>query len=213
MGDRTTHIGVNLECQFFQLLVIERGQNMAMNFSTWRLFFGFTMAAVIVQIGTPSYANESRLIEASKSSEMTAQATTPATIVEIAASNPSFTTLVQAVQAAGLVETLSGEGPFTVFAPTNEAFAALPAGTLETLLLPENQALLQRVLTYHVVAGEVTSSDIQPGQVITVEGNPVTLDVMGGNVMVNQATVVAADVQASNGVIHVIDRVILPPGL
>lgn len=135
------------------------------------------------------------------------------TIVEIAASNPSFTTLVQAVQAAGLVETLSGEGPFTVFAPTNEAFAALPAGTLETLLRPENRETLRRILTYHVVPGAVKSTDIRPGTVATAEGSPVRLNVANGRVTVNEATVRAADVEASNGVIHVIDRVILPPGM
>jgi len=135
------------------------------------------------------------------------------TIVDIAASNDSFSTLVQAVQAAGLVETLSGKGPFTVFAPTNEAFAALPPGTLEELLKPENRAKLQQILTYHVVAGAVESSDIQPGEVETVEGSPVTLAIVDGKVTVNDATVTTADIQASNGIIHVIDRVILPPNL
>ncbi|MCU0571306.1 MAG: fasciclin domain-containing protein [Oculatellaceae cyanobacterium Prado106] len=141
------------------------------------------------------------------------QVATAGTIVDIAASNESFSTLVQAVQAAGLVETLSGEGPFTVFAPTNEAFAALPEGTLETLLKPENRETLRRVLTYHVVAGAVMSSDIKPGEVATVEGSSVMLQLSDGQVKVNDATVRAADIQASNGVIHVIDRVILPPNL
>jgi uncharacterized surface protein with fasciclin (FAS1) repeats len=135
------------------------------------------------------------------------------TIVEIAASDSTFSTLVQAVQAAGLVDTLSGEGPFTVFAPTNEAFAALPPGILETLLQPENQDTLRQILTYHVVAGAVTSGDIQPGEVATVEGSPVQLNVTNGQVSVNDATVVVADIEASNGIIHVIDRVILPPSL
>jgi uncharacterized surface protein with fasciclin (FAS1) repeats len=141
------------------------------------------------------------------------KATTTGTIVDIAASNASFKTLVAAVRAAGLVEVLSGEGPFTVFAPTDEAFAALPKGTLEALLKPENKAKLQQILTYHVVPGSVMSTAIKPGQVNTVEGKPVTLSTKGNRIMVNNANVTAADIKASNGVIHVIDKVILPPGL
>ena len=133
------------------------------------------------------------------------------TIVETAAGNDIFSTLVAAVKAAELVETLSGDGPFTVFAPTNDAFAALPEGTVESLLLPENQAMLQKILTYHVVAGVVPSSAIQPGTVPTVEGNSVQLSIEDGAVMVDGATVIMPDVQTSNGVIHVIDAVLLPP--
>lgn len=135
------------------------------------------------------------------------------TIVEIAAGNPSFSTLATAVQAAGLVETLSGNGPFTVFAPTNEAFAALPEGTLEKLLQPENRDLLRQVLTYHVVSGDLMARDLRSGRVATVEGNPVAVQVQNGSVKVNNANVVQADVDARNGVIHVIDRVLLPPDL
>jgi uncharacterized surface protein with fasciclin (FAS1) repeats len=141
------------------------------------------------------------------------KATATGTIVEVAASNASFSTLVAAVKAAGLAEVLSGKGPFTVFAPTNEAFAALPKGTLEMLLKPENKAKLQKILTYHVVPGAVLSSSIKPGQVKTVQGKPVTLNTKGNRVKVNEANVVTADIKASNGVIHVIDRVILPPDL
>jgi uncharacterized surface protein with fasciclin (FAS1) repeats len=133
----------------------------------------------------------------------------PGDIVTVASTTEGFSTLVAAVQAAGLVDTLQGDGPFTVFAPTDEAFAALPEGLLDTLLLPENQETLQRILTYHVVAGEVRSGDITPGQVETVEGSSVTLDTADG-VTVDGANVIAADVDASNGVIHVIDAVILP---
>ncbi len=143
-------------------------------------------------------------------------ATRPAqagTIVEIAAGNPAFSTLVTAVQAAGLAETLSGKGPFTVFAPTNEAFAALPPGTLETLLKPENRDALRKVLTYHVVSGDLMAKDLRSGRVATVEGSPVTVQVQSSGVSVNNANVVKADVDAKNGVIHVIDRVLLPPGL
>jgi uncharacterized surface protein with fasciclin (FAS1) repeats len=139
-------------------------------------------------------------------------ATEPGTIVEVASGNEDFSTLVAAVQAAGLVETLSGDGPFTVFAPTDEAFAALPAGVLDALLLPENEAVLTQILTYHVVPGEVTSDQIAAGEVATVEGQPVTIATEGG-VTVNGATVTTADVDASNGVIHVIDAVLVPPGV
>ena len=132
------------------------------------------------------------------------------TIVDVAAANPDFSTLVAAVQAAGLAETLSGEGPFTVFAPTNAAFEALPAGVLDALLLPENKDTLAKILTYHVVPGAVMAADVTDGDVATVEGQNVTLSTADG-VTVNGATVVQADVAASNGVIHVIDAVILPP--
>lgn len=131
-------------------------------------------------------------------------------IVAVASSTEGFSTLVAALSAAGLVETLQGEGPFTVFAPNDEAFAALPAGLLEKLLLPENVAVLTSILTYHVVAGKVMSTDVTTGDAATVEGSTLALDTMSG-VMVNDATVIAADVEASNGVIHVIDKVLVPP--
>ncbi len=130
-------------------------------------------------------------------------------IVDTAVANGSFTTLVAAVEAAGLVETLKGEGPFTVFAPTDEAFAALPEGTVEALLAdPE---ALAGILTYHVVAGKVMSGDLSDGMTAaTVNGADITIGTEGG-VTVNEANVVAADIEASNGVIHVLDAVILPP--
>ena len=134
-------------------------------------------------------------------------------IVDVAMEADGFETLVAAVQAAELVETLKGEGPFTVFAPTDEAFAALPEGTVENLLLPENRDQLVAVLTYHVIPGAVMSSDIA-GQAVmpeTVQGATLDIDATGDGVMVNDATVVQADIEASNGVIHVIDRVLLPP--
>lgn len=138
--------------------------------------------------------------------------TAEATVVDIAAGNENFETLVAAVEAAGLAETLSGEGPFTVFAPTDEAFEALPEGTLEALLLPENQALLAQILTYHVIPGTVTSTDLTEGEIATVEGSDVVV-ALGDSVMVNDATVIMPDIEASNGVIHVIDKVIIPPSL
>lgn len=144
--------------------------------------------------------------------EETTEATTMGTIVDVASGAGNFGTLVAAVTAADLVETLSGEGPFTVFAPTDEAFAALPAGVVDALLLPENKAVLAQILTYHVVSGKVMAADVTDGDVATVEGQTVKLSTADG-VTVNGAKVVTADVAASNGVIHAIDAVILPPGV
>lgn len=132
------------------------------------------------------------------------------TIVDVAASDPQFSTLVAAVKAAGLVETLSGKGPFTVFAPTNDAFAKLPSGTVETLLKPENKAKLTAILTYHVVPGKVMAADVKPGGVKTVNGETATLSASGGTVMIDKSTVTKTDIGASNGVIHVIDTVMMP---
>ncbi len=134
------------------------------------------------------------------------------TIVEVASANDDFSTLVEAVSAAGLVETLSGEGPFTVFAPTNAAFDALPEGLLEKLLLPENKEVLVAILTYHVVAGKVMAADVKAGDVASVQGENITIDTASG-VKVNTANVTSTDVPASNGVIHVIDAVIVPPSI
>ncbi|MBE7433727.1 MAG: fasciclin domain-containing protein [Anaerolineales bacterium] len=135
------------------------------------------------------------------------------TIVDVAVADGRFTTLVAAVQAAGLVETLSGEGPFTVFAPTDEAFAALPAGTVESLLLPENKQQLTDILTYHVVSGKVMAADVvNLTSAPTVLGKDITITVKDGKVFLNDTVqVIITDVEASNGVIHVIDAVLLPP--
>lgn len=134
------------------------------------------------------------------------------TIVDVASGAGSFNTLVAAVKAADLVETLSGSGPFTVFAPTDEAFKALPKGVLDKLLLPKNKATLVKILTYHVVSGAVESSTLKSGKVKTVEGSSVMVKILKpGTVMVDKATVKAVDIEASNGIIHVIDKVLLPP--
>jgi uncharacterized surface protein with fasciclin (FAS1) repeats len=135
----------------------------------------------------------------------------PADIVQTAISNGSFKTLVAAVKAAGLVDTLKGPGPFTVFAPTDDAFAKLPSGTLENLLKPENKKQLVAILTYHVVPGKVMSKDIAGKTTMakSVEGEQISIDATNG-VKVDGAKVVKADVEASNGVIHVIDAVIMP---
>lgn len=131
-------------------------------------------------------------------------------IVAVAAGNDDFSTLVAAVKAAGLVETLQGEGPFTVFAPTNDAFAKLPAGTVENLLKPENKDQLVSILTYHVVPGKVMAADVVGlSEADTVQGSKITIDTADG-VKVDNANVVVTDINASNGVIHVIDRVIIP---
>ena len=135
-------------------------------------------------------------------------------VVETAVAAGSFKTLAKALDAAGLVTTLKGSGPFTVFAPTDAAFAKLPAGTLETLLKPENQEKLRRILTYHVVSGKVMAADVVKLQSAkAVSGDTIMVKVQNGAVRVDNATVTKADVAASNGVIHVIDSVILPKGI
>ena len=144
-------------------------------------------------------------------------------IVENAMNSKDHTTLVAAVKAAGLVDTLEGAGPFTVFAPTNEAFAKLPAGTVDTLLKPENKAMLTKVLTYHVVAGKVTPKDLRKmindgggkAEIKTVEGGTITAMLQGGKIVLTDekggmSTVTIADVYQSNGVIHVVDTVLMP---
>jgi uncharacterized surface protein with fasciclin (FAS1) repeats len=135
----------------------------------------------------------------------------PNTVVDIAIGSPDHTTLVAAVTAAGLVETLSGTGPFTIFAPTNAAFAALPAGTVENLLKPESKEMLTGILTYHVVAGNVMAADLTDGQIVkTLNGQDLKVSIKDGKVMINGANVVAADLAGSNGVIHVVDSVLMP---
>lgn len=133
-------------------------------------------------------------------------------IVDTAVEAGQFNTLAAALTAAGLVDTLKGAGPFTVFAPTDEAFAKLPAGTVENLLKPENKQQLTDILTYHVVAGKVMAADVAGlDEAKSVNGKMIDVEAAGGSVKVNGATVTAADIAASNGVIHVIDTVILPP--
>ena len=132
-------------------------------------------------------------------------------LVETAVKGGKFKTLVTAVEAAGLVETLKGKGPFTVFAPTDEAFAKIDSATLTDLLKPENKEKLAAILTYHVVAGKVMSSDIKSDmEAPTVNGKSLSIKLMGGKVMINDATVEVPDVNADNGVIHIIDTVLLP---
>ena len=145
-------------------------------------------------------------VAATDETEMTTEV---GTIVEVAQGNADFSTLVAAITAAGLGDALSGAGPFTVFAPTNAAFEALPAGLLEKLLLPENKEVLTKILTYHVVPAKVMAADVAAGDVTTLEGSAFAITTEGG-VKVNASNVTATDVAASNGVIHVIDAVLVP---
>ncbi|MBU7581495.1 MAG: fasciclin domain-containing protein [Nostoc sp. TH1S01] len=135
------------------------------------------------------------------------------TVVAIAESSSSFKTLTAALKAAGLIETLQGAGPFTIFAPTDAAFAKLPPDALKDLLKPENKEVLVKILTYHVVQGKVLSSDLKSGEVKSLQGDSIAVKVDSNGVMVNDAQVTQADIQGSNGVIHGIDNVILPPSL
>lgn len=175
---------------------------------TTKLSLAAALAAALV-LAVPTAVNAHNHGKA----DSAASAATAQTIVGIAAGNPDFSTLVAALKAADLVTTLEGAGPFTVFAPTNAAFAKLPAGTVENLLKPENKAQLTAVLTYHVVAGNVMAADVvKLTEAATVEGSKVSIKVVDGKVMLNDAaTVTATDIKGSNGVIHVIDSVILPP--
>lgn len=172
------------------------------------LFFAFGIVTFLGLAfnahGSESYSNHSR------STNMAENMSTEKNIVVIAQSNGDFSTLVKALAAADLVSVLEGQGPFTVFAPTNSAFAKLPAGTLEDLLKPENKAKLASILTYHVVSGKVLAADVKTMKVKTVNGKDLDIKVDGSNVTVNGAKVVKTDIIGKNGVIHVIDAVLIP---
>ncbi len=173
-------------------------------------FLAISLCGASIALGTGLSSASHAQIEATEAGAVTEQVAQGApSIVDIATSAGAFDTLVTALQAADLVDALSGEGPLTVFAPIDEAFDALPAGVLEALLEPENKDLLTQVLVYHVVEGGVLSSDLSTGDVETLAGN-LMVDVSTDGVMVNDAQVLRADVQGSNGVIHVIDQVLVP---
>ncbi len=178
-----------------------------------KLFVAAAVAAIGVSgssfLLTPSVAQAGGTCSVSDKSEGYAKAKTD--IVDTAVAAGSFNTLAAALKAADLVDTLKGEGPFTVFAPTDEAFAKLPAGTVENLLKPENKEQLKSILTYHVVAGKVKAKDVAGmTSAKTVNGESINIKVEGDKVMINNATVAKADVMTSNGVIHVIDTVLIP---
>lgn len=197
----------------------------AVNSRNWinRLSGAVAVAGVSVLISLPVLVQAQSTQESSPGSMTVEPANTPAsegvttaqsqTIVALASTNDNFSTLKAALEAAGLTETLAGKGPFTVFAPTNAAFEALGKEKVQALLQPENKEKLIKVLTYHVVPGQVMSTDLKSGTAKTVEGGTVMVMVKDGKVKVNNAQVTQADVKASNGVIHVIDTVLLPPDL
>lgn len=168
-----------------------------------------SVAALLTLSACSTAAEETSMAETTASAEATEEAATTGTVVDVAVATEGFATLVAAITAADLGETLSGMGPFTVFAPTDAAFTALPAGVLDALLLPENKEVLVKILTYHVVPASVLAADVTDGDVATVEGQTVKLSTADG-VTVNGAKVVTADVLASNGVIHAIDAVLVP---
>ena len=187
------------------------------------ILLGAAVAVSVLVLGacgssSKTTASSPTTASSSTTAKMSTASTSPAaqSIVEIAAANPDFSTLVTAVKAAGLADTLSGPGPYTVFAPTNEAFAKLPAGTLDTLLQPANKQQLTDILTYHVVPGAVMAKDVKAGPVTTVNGATFTVSTSGSDVIItdgkgNKSKIVKTDIVASNGVIHVIDTVLLPP--
>lgn len=193
---------------------------MEQNNKTTGIIIGIVVVVVLVGGGLwllNRNKDEDKTAKQESSQQMAAEtATADKNIVVIASNTPTLSTLVTAVKAAALVDTLSSEGPFTVFAPTDDAFAALPAGTLDSLLKPENVEQLKSILTYHVVAGQVMASDIKDGQVITtVQGGTLTVKISDGKVQLidakgNAVTVEKADVDASNGVVHIINGVLLP---
>jgi uncharacterized surface protein with fasciclin (FAS1) repeats len=173
-----------------------------------RLISIFAAGAALVALASPAFAGDM----AKKDSAKADRAAPTSDIIDTAVAAGSFNTLVAAVKAAGLEETLRSKGPFTVFAPTDEAFAALPAGTVENLLKPENKSQLAAILTYHVLAGKVKSKEIagKTLQPATVNGATLNVDATSG-VKVNASNVIKADIYTTNGVIHVIDAVLLPP--
>ena len=166
--------------------------------------------ALVASIAFTACGSDSEATEETVTEETVVETEMATDIVALAVATEGFSTLVAALTAAGLVETLQGEGPFTVFAPNDAAFAALPEGLLEKLLLPENIAVLTSILTYHVVGAKVLSTEVVAGDAASVEGSNLALTTDMG-VMVNDATVIQADVVGSNGVIHVIDKVLVPP--
>jgi uncharacterized surface protein with fasciclin (FAS1) repeats len=181
-----------------------------------KLITALAVVASLSVVAAACSSDDTSSTDAMDGAESAAPAETTETITDVVAGNEDFSTLLAAVEAAGLGETLAGEGPFTVFAPTDEAFAALPEGTLETLLKPKNEELLSSILTYHVVPAEVMAADVESGEVTTVNGATFTVEASDMGVTItdgqgNEVDVITTDIVTSNGVIHVIDGVVLPP--
>lgn len=174
--------------------------------------FGVSVIAVALLAACSSNEGATTSTEGSTPAEEVTVINVPGNIADVARSNGEFSTLVAALTAAGLVEILQGDELLTVFAPTDAAFANLPAGLLEKLLLPENEEILIAILTYHVVSGRVTSAELESGEILSNEGSPLSI-FNNGFIRVNSANVVLADVEASNGVLHVLDTVLVPPSI
>lgn len=178
-------------------------------FLSFAAIAGFSIMALTACNSGETKTSETTTVDTVK--ETVAPPAAPKDVVDVAIGSADHTTLVAAVTAAGLVETLKGAGPFTIFAPTNAAFAALPAGTVDGLLKPESKDALTKILTYHVVAGAVKAADLKDGQKVkTLQGEELTVSIKDGKVMINGANVTAADLTGSNGVVHVIDAVLMP---
>jgi uncharacterized surface protein with fasciclin (FAS1) repeats len=198
-----------IECRFgrpssFALSIRVRAKHKTPTMKTHRIIIGAVFAAAVTL--TPNlFAEDAGIKHGAASTQAKSK-----DLVALASGAENFKTLVAAVKAAGLVETLQGDGPFTVFAPTDEAFAKLPAGTVENLLKPENREQLAAILKYHVVPGKVLAADVKTMQAKTVQGQSVSIKVLDAGVTVDGAKVVKTDLLAANGVIHVIDAVIMP---
>lgn len=181
-----------------------------------KLITALAVVASLSVVAAACSSDDTSSTDATDTAESASPVETTETVTDVVAGNEDFSTLLAAVEAAGLGETLAGEGPFTVFAPTNEAFEALPEGTVETLVKPKNEELLGSILTYHVVPGEIMAADVESGEVTTVNGATFTVEATDAGVSItdgqgNEVEVVTTDIVTSNGVIHVIDGVLLPP--
>ena len=192
------------------LLLIEKLKRFTMQKNILNMLVAVAIASATL-VACNNGESKTAEIPATDSVKEEVMAPAPKDIVDVAIGSPDHTTLVAAVTAAGLVETLKGAGPFTVFAPTNAAFAALPAGTVDGLLKPESKDALTKILTFHVVAGAVKAADLKDGQKVkTLQGEELTVAIKDGKVTINGANVTAADLTGSNGVVHVIDAVLMP---
>lgn len=191
-------------------LLIRKNLNMKKNFSKLLMVFAIS-STTLIACNSAETKTEATTTDAMKEEVKEPVKEKAKDVVDIAIGSVDHTTLVAAVTAAGLVETLKGAGPFTIFAPTNAAFAALPAGTVDGLLKPESKAALTNILTYHVVSGSVKAADLKDGQKVkTLQGEELTVTIKDGKVAINGANVTAADLEGSNGVVHVIDAVLMP---